>query len=431
MSHSLALPATMAPAETAAAAEAQPAWRLPRRPLKIAAAGTLLMAGAYGAFSEQIFISSSDAVVSAYVLDVRAPIEGVVTGLPRGNNAAIAQGDLLAAMRNSLVDHQHLDNLRTLEETAGSNAAADDVELAELARQRNGLLLRADAHATAVADRLVHATAEAKSTLLGREQALAQARRDLQRGTALHDAGIIPHAEYDRLVTAESIAARNVEAEREAVVSLESQRSAASHGLLSEPGTNNDVAYSHQRADELATRIAEVQRSLAASRAQAAQAHAAVSAEGERSTQLHGLDVRSPINGEVWQVDAMDGERMAAGDPLLTMVDCSRQFLLVEVPQDRLPQLAIGGEARFRLAGETAERTGTVLSASGDPQKEVNHKFAAFPMQDTSKELATVRVSMDVSQAGGRAACSVGRAAHVMLPTVPSSLASRTVRRWF
>ncbi len=297
MSHSIALPSNLA----ANVAEAKPAWHIPRRPLKMAAAGTLLMAGAYGAFSEQIYIASSDAIVSAYVLDVRAPIEGTIAGLPRANNAAVVQGDVVAAMQNGLVDHQHLDNLRTLEETAGSNAAADDVELRALEGQRAALMLRASAHSTAVADRLVHAVAEAKSTLAGREQALAQARRDLQRGTSLHDAGIIPHAEFDRLVTTESIAQRNVEAEREAVISLQSQQASAAQGLLSEPGTNNDVAYSHQRADEIATRMAEVQRSLAASRAQAAQAHAAVTAEGARSTQLGGLNIKSPINGQVWQ----------------------------------------------------------------------------------------------------------------------------------
>jgi multidrug resistance efflux pump len=428
VSQSIALPA---PALASSATTKARTWHMPRRPLKIAAAGTLLMAGAYGAFSEQMFIDSSDAVVSAYVLDVRAPIEGVIAGLPHASGSAVRVGDVLGGLRNDLVDHQHLDDLRTLESVAASNASADETELHALAIQRDALLARAGAHADAVSIRLAHAVDEAKSTQAALEVQLAQAQRDLQRGTSLHNDGIIAPADYERLVTAETVAKRNAEAQNAAVVSLQAQHVSAMHGLLSEPGTNNDVAYSRQRADELSTKIAEVQRSLAASRAQAAEAHAAVAAESARATQLHGTEVRSPIDGEVWQVNAMDGERIGAGNPLLTLVDCSRQFLLVEVPQDRLPQLAVGSEAHFRLAGETIERVGTVMAASGDPQKEVNHKFAAFPMQDTSQELATVRVSVDAPADGTSPVCAVGRSARVMLPTKPTSLASRMMRRWF
>ena len=429
MSHTIALPSpVVAPSDSA---ELASTWNTHKRPIKIAAAGALLMAGAYGAFSEQLFIDSSDAVVSAYVLDVRAPIEGVVAGLPHASGAVVHVGDVLGGMRNDLVDHQHLDDLRTLESVAVSNATADQAELRAFAVQRDTLLDRAGSHADAVSTRLANAVNEARSTLSAREAELAQAERDLQRGTSLHDQGIIAHAEYERLVTARTVAARNHEAQRAAVVSLEAQHAAAVHGLLSEPGTNNDVAYSRQRADELSTKIAEVQRSLAASLAQAGQAGAAVAAETVRATQLHGTEVRSPIDGQVWQVNAMDGERITAGDPLLTLVDCSRQFLLVEVPQDRLPQLAIGGEAHFRLAGETVERVGTVLAATGDPQKEVNHKFAAFPLQDSSQELATVRVSIEPATDAAVPTCAVGRSARVMLPTAPTSMARRMMRRWF
>ena len=429
MSHAIALPAPSL-VSPGVAAKARP-WHMPIRPLKIAAAGTLLLAGAYGAFSEQLFIDSSDAVVSAYVLDVRAPIEGVIAGLPHASGTAVHAGDVLGSLRNDLVDHQHLDDLRTLESVAVSNASADETELHALAVQRDALLARAGEHADAVSVRLRHAVDEAQSTQAARDVELAQAQRDLQRGASLHNDGIIAHADFERLVTAETVARRNGEAQQAAVVSLQSQHAAALHGLLSETGTNSDVAYSRQRADELSTKIAEVQRSLAASRAQAGQSHVAADAENMRSIQLHGTDVRSPIDGQVWQVNAMDGERMAAGNPLLTLVDCSRQFLLVEVPQDRLPQLAVGSEARYRLAGEYIERVGTVMAASGDPQKEVNHKFAAFPIQDTSQELATVRVSMAIAVEKGAPVCAVGRSARVMLPTTPSNLASRMMRRWF
>ena len=418
-------PAAALPASLAEAGAKAHAFRIPRRPLKLFTAAALACAGAYGILSEQQYVTSSNAIVSAYVLDIRTPIEGTITALPRTPGGDVAPGTLLGHVENPLADHQHLDNLRTLEDVAQSSAQADAAEMAVLAGQQRTLLTRASAHADAVSERLALSVAEQSATLEAAQATHAQAVTELTRGRRLHDAGILPTATYDQLVSAESVSRHQVEAQRNALASLRTQGAAASHGLLSEPGTNNDVAYSRQRADELAIKLAETGRSLAASRAQAAQAHAAVVAELARSSSLAASDLRSPIAGRVWQIEAMDGEVAALNTPVLSLVDCSRQFLLVEVPQDRLPDIALGGTAHFKLTGESTERTGTVESATGDPQKEPNHKFAAFPIQDTAEQLATVRIALNEN------VCTVGRTARVLLPTQPTNRLMRTLREYF
>ena len=266
---------------------------------------------------------------------------------------------------------------------------------------------------------------ESSATLEGADSAHHQALTQLTRGRQLHDAGILATAAYDQLVSTEAITRSQLAAQHSALASLRTQREAAAHGMLSEPGTNNDVGYSRQRADELAIKLAETERSLAASRAQAAQAHAAVVAEAARTTSLAASDLRSPIAGQIWQIEASDGEVAPLNTPVLSLIDCSRQFLLVEVPQDRLPDIALGGTARFKLTGESNERTGVVESATGDPQKEPNHKFAAFPVQDTAEQLATVRITLTEN------VCTVGRTARVLLPTQPTNRLTRALRQYF
>ena len=420
------------PAAALSATLAQPdararSFHFPGRPLKLFGAGALAFAGAYGILSEQQYVTSSNAIVSAYVLDIRTPIEGTVSALPHTPGAMVARGALLGHMENPLADHQHLDNLRTLEDVAQSTAQADAAEALALAGQQRALLSRAAAHSGAVTARLTLSVAEQQSTLEASESRLHQASTELDRGRKLHDAGILPTADFDKLVSNEAIARHELEAGRSTLASLREQTVAAGHGLLAEPGTNNDVAYSRQRADELAIKLAETQRSLAASRAQAAEAHAAVLAEAARMASLQATDLRSPIAGQVWQIEAIDGEIAALDTPVLSLVDCSRQFLLVEVPQDRLPDIAIGGTAQFKLTGESVERTGIVESATGDPQKESNHKFAAFPIQDTAEQLATVRVAL----AEPVNTCAVGRTARVLLPTQPTNRLTRTLRQYF
>jgi len=76
-------------------------------------------------------------------------------------------------------------------------------------------------------------------------------------------------ADYQKLISVEQVLAEEVSAQRAILASARTQATAASQGILSEPGTNNDVAYSDQRADELTMRLAENSRLLVTSRDQA------------------------------------------------------------------------------------------------------------------------------------------------------------------
>jgi multidrug resistance efflux pump len=428
MSSTVSLPA----ASTGITVFRAAAARLPIRPFKVVFAGTMLTAGICGVFYESKFVSSSDAVVTAYVLNVRTPIDGTVTGLPIAAGTFVQRDQLVAEVDNPLNDHQHLDNLRTAQSAAQANAEALAVEHQALASQREGLLNRAGAYISAVTERLDQQTAEADRTLAALKLSEQEATIELDRGRALHSAGILSNADYEKLVSVQHVLAEEVSAQAAALASARTQATAAAHGILSEPGTNNDVAYSNQRADELTIRLAENTRLLIASRAQAEEAREQAATEENRSHELTQTSLRAPIGGLLWRLDAVNGERVAAGDPVLSLIDCSRQFLLVEVAQERLPDIEIGGTAHIRLTGESVERTGSVISASGDPQRAADRKLAAFPLQDPAKELATVLISLaPVGGAGDSVPCAVGRTARVRIPPLPSNLAWRWTRSVF
>jgi multidrug resistance efflux pump len=84
-------------------------------------------------FSEQNFVSSSNAVVSAYVVVVRTPIDSLVQALPAAPNLHVQRGQNLGYVENSPVDEQHLENLRVI------------VTHADLASPISGLLWKLDA----------------------------------------------------------------------------------------------------------------------------------------------------------------------------------------------------------------------------------------------------------------------------------------------
>lgn len=411
------------------------AFTIPQRPLKLAIAAAVAALGGYGLLCERGYVASSDAIVSSYVLDVRTPIEGTVTGLPLTAGIAVHRGQVLAHLENSRTDHQQLENLQAEESSANAAAMAIAAEQGVLEAQRQSLLLRAGEHSSATASRLDAQASEASRILRSDEVALKQANTDLDRGRKLHDAGIIPSAEFEKLVSAQSIAIEQAGAQKNQVERLRKQSSDAGRGLYSEPGAGTDVAYSRQRADEIAIRLAEESRLLTGARARITEAHLALASQTERINLLQKADLVAPMDGQLWTLSSLNGERAFTGDTVLSLVDCSRQFLLVTVPQDRVPEIALHQRASFRLSGESTERSGTVLSISGESGQDPRRKFAGIPLnKDKGEQLATVVISLDDAGAISSSnvdPCTIGRTARVLLPTVPTSTATRLLRHYF
>jgi multidrug resistance efflux pump len=416
-----------------------PAFAMPRRVLKITFAIALCSAGAFGVFSESAYISTSNAVVSAHIADVRTPIEGTISGLPPAAGKTVEANQLLGSVNDPRSDHQHLDNLRILESGALSTVEALTAEQAALQAQEHALLSRSKLHSSAVSSRLQQQAVEAGRTLSGLKVALGLATSELRRGEQLHDAGILANADFDRLRSAQLIAVEAVAAEQSNLTNLDAQAVDASHGLLSEAGDASDVSYSRQRADEIAIRLAENSSALAIALGQSKEAHLNVETERVRGDLMQQSEVRSPIQGFLWKLNTTNGEHTLSGASILSVVDCNRQFVLAQVPQDRVPDIAVNRGARIRLSGESEERTGTVLSVSGDVLKLPDAQLAALPFQESSQQMATVWIELnkpgtpsgdgDLARSGPSesTSCVIGRSARVLIPTFSTNLASRWI----
>jgi len=100
---------------------------------------------------------------------------------------------------------------------------------------------------------------------------------------------------------------------------------------------------------------------------------------------------------------------------VVQFVDCKSAFVVAAIPQNRVPDIEIGGIARFRLSGETADRYGTVSSVTGERNERTDAALAAAPVHERDPT-ATVFISQ--LKSGKSGTCMVGRTARVLLPVV-------------
>lgn len=103
------------------------------------------------------------------------------------------------------------------------------------------------------------------------------------------------------------------------------------------------------QAGALAQNELEVARNdVAIQRAELARAEAALASA---RTQLAGAVVRSPIDGVISQKAVHQGDVVAPGSPLYTIIDPSSMRLSASVPSESLAVLRVGAPVEFRVRG--------------------------------------------------------------------------------
>jgi multidrug resistance efflux pump len=385
-------------------------WRL----LKLGAACGVLASGAYAVWSAHGFLVSDNAVVSAYVTSLRAPIEGYVSGRATPMGAEIHMGDVLATMTNPLVDDQRLADLEERVNRLTQEEAAIVRQQDALEARRRELMQRAEEHRHAMLARLSGQLASSQMALEAKVAENEQARHDYRRKLDLARSGTASVSDLERAQYGSEALDRQVRSLSGQLAAVQAQYAAAEHGILTEDG-GNDVPYSVQRADEVQLRLAELDRALDTVRQDAQEAKVRAAAERRRIGMLRSATLDAPSAGMLWKVGASTGERLGPGDTAAELVDCGAAFLVAAVPQKNYSNIVLGGEARYRLSGETADRTGKIISITGDASLVADRNLAAVPL-DLHQPMVMARIAVPPS-ANTAAECLVGRTARVLLPT--------------
>jgi multidrug resistance efflux pump len=391
---------------------------------KIVGAFALVCIGTYAVMSDQVAIATDNAVVSAYAVTLRTPIDGVVSGEILRIGQTVQRGVVVARVENARVDDQHLVDLREHLTRARAALDATTAEIESLEGLRDELKGRASAYVFAVSARLAGAREEAENTLAAAIAKRELTERSLARRSTLAKGGFASIADLDKANSDVEIAYREVDAQQGRVNSIRAQIEAAARGIISEAGLS-DVAYSSQRADEISVRIGGLKRERALGQADIVETLARLASEEARTSKLGVASLTTPASGMVWKLNASDGERIGTGDSVAQIVDCKAAFIIASVPQNRVPDIEVGSDAEYRLSGDGEKRRGRVVSVTGDATGS-DRNLAAMPFEQKGAATATVRIALDLS----KNECLVGRTARVLIPSSGHSVA-RILNRFF
>jgi HlyD family secretion protein len=190
--------------------------------------------------------------------------------------------------------------------------------------------------ATIASPELQSRLTQEQATLAGLDAALGRARLDIEHARA-NGEKLIAQAEIDRQTAAREVEINRQMFERGVIAELELRRS---EDLL--------------KKAEITVRHAHVEAGLAdqdvafdvGTRAQSRDRQRAVVAELER--QVAALDIASPVDGQVGQLLVAQRAQVAAGAPIMSVVDLGAFELEIRVPDSFARDIGIGMSAEIR-----------------------------------------------------------------------------------
>src|SRR5262249_26805298 len=276
--------------ETGAAPRSTLRWS---RLVKLAGAFAVLGLGAYAVLQDVAEITTDNAVVSAYTVALRTPIDGMVSEKATRVGDRVNRGDAIAEITNVRVDDQRLVDMREHLMRVRGDVATIAEQKAALVALREDLERRPRDYSEATAARLAGAITEAALNLEATAARRAQAQRTLTRRSQLGRAGYASLADLDSAQSDFDVVSRQASAQQGHLDSLQVEREAVARGVVSQPGAN-DVAYSRQRADEVTIRINELDREKALAENDASETASRLQSEEARIARMRSAPLTSP-----------------------------------------------------------------------------------------------------------------------------------------
>jgi len=339
---------------------------LRRRVVKAALGVLIAIAVGYMPAQRFLELSSSEAVVNARVVTIRAPIDGRVelaSALPEVGSP-VAADTVLLRLVNPRADRGRLDDLRRLKDAVESERAGIVARLALLRAQYADLHEQTRYFQEGRVRQLEAQVASMESEIAAASATRTEADATLARTTALAQSGTSSRAALDRAQRDQRVAAQAETTLRRRMLAVQIELEAARQGKFV-GDSYNDRPSSAAHADDVALRISELEADLRIRDDRLARLAVSVREEAARYAQQSAAELATPVSGNLWELMTTPGEDVRAGREVLRILDCSHMLVTAVVSEKTYASLRLGSPARFRPLGESTDYAGKVIQLTG------------------------------------------------------------------
>ena len=329
------------------------------------AAAVLMGAGAYGADRLLVGgkVSTDNAYVGADVAQVTPLVSAPVREVRVSDTQAVKTGDVLVVLDDT---------------DARIALASAEAELGQAQRRGRGYLATDQSLGAQVAARAADQT-RAGASVAAAKADMDRARIELNRRQALVASGFVTGEEVTRVQNAYATAEANYRAAQAAQVAATATRSAAVGSMNANAALASGIPV-------------DANPEVQAARAKVEQAR----------VDLQRTVIRAPIDGVVARRNVQDGQRVAAGAPVMQIVPVGRAYVDANFKEVQLRKVSIGQPVTLEsdLYGGGTRYHGRVAGLAGG----TGAAFALIPAQNATGnwikvvQRLPVRIALDPAE---------------------------------
>ena len=383
------------------------AWLNHQRAIKAAVGLLLLVVVGWMPVRALLQTASTEAVVNARLISLRAPIDGEIESGPLrvGIGSEVLPGQTLLRIVNRRADRGRVSDLGRLIDQLTNDRGGIVARIADLTALHDDLANQVRIFQDGRVRQLTERAAELK-----RELAAARINRDatakaLARVAPMAGSGSITTATLERYTRDARVTAETYLAVEHRLAALDVELQAARQGTFI-GDSYNDRPRSSQRLDEVSQRLAELNADLRERDARLVTLRKELNEEMKRYGEASAAELVAPVTSRVWEMLTAPGEAVIRGQDLVRLLDCSGAVVTATVGEGVYNRLYIGQSADFRLRGENSSHAGRVIGLTGPSAAAANF---AIPPSVLAKEAFRVTVKL----ADLTAQCQVGRTGRV------------------
>lgn len=403
--------------------------RISAATILLAVVGTSLVPYATG------FVATS-AVVNAPVVAVRAPFDGSIV-TPSGDFATpVIAADQLIEMRNSINQFGQTLELRTTRDALVGEIKGIETQLQTYQDLTVSLTARKQAEISSRLAWFTFRLNEVAAQITLADATLVIATETHSRIARLSDRGLI---NIEELTDAQNDLAAAM-GERATLQAVSERLIAERDVLAAAIGVDlisTNLEQINGRLDQVVMQTADLNARLLERRSLQLGLDNQIRALMAEANQQESFTPAASVDGLIWQASAKTGASVTAGETIMAVLDCSRRFLEVTLPERHFDEITTGTTAKVRLVGSLETFDAAVIAAYGSGARSNSDARAARTRIEATDGFLVI-VSLDevdvTDKDVAESFCDVGRTADVHFEFSNGSLISsvkETLERFF
>jgi multidrug resistance efflux pump len=366
---------------------------------------------------EQVAGVSSNAVINAQVLILRAPIDGEIAMQVRTLGSRVSPNEPLATLSDPRPDDARLIDLQRELRRISIDLERLQGLVAKLQPIRDSFAKQADGYARGRISQLETRLTEAVANLDGVQAKLRDTDATFRRAAELARSGTVSGAEQSRSRAAFEVSTQDLQVARQRVAYLTIELNAAKGGTFL-GDSYNDTPYSQQRLRETEQRLAEYETEIRERNERISALKDQISEERVRASRFREARIVSPTTGILWELMSGGGEYVRRAQDVMRIVDCTTTLVTASVRESLYNRLHVGEPVQFRLLGDSQVYDGVIARLAGSGAETIYRSLAIGPSQEHLKrfDVAITSPALAADPANG---CAVGRTGRVVFSSRP------------